>query len=115
MSQTIVNLALPVVDEKIEEVLGQYPMQPHQAVFGSNDWRQKLVAYVLSRMPSLYAAMDEKQGCSLKATTHCYSLEQHHHIGQLVHQGIQHLLRQHQCQHQGVPTLASEMPSSWFG
>ncbi|HEY9762030.1 MAG TPA: hypothetical protein V6D07_05865 [Trichocoleus sp.] len=118
MSQTIVNLALPVVTEKINTILQTYPWYSHQQAFISPDLRQKLTAYVLSRMPGLYVSMDNSSACSLESPVNCYSQEQHREIDQLIHQGIEHLLShalQQNYQTQSGRTETLFTPSSWFG
>jgi hypothetical protein len=118
MSQTIVNLALPVVTEKIDQLLLSYPFYPYQQTFASPALRERLAAYVLSRIPGLYVAMDHLSACSIESPDHCYSTEQHHQIEQLIRQGIEHLTDPYQTWNQ--PSAADESesalsPSSWFG
>lgn len=118
MSQTIVNLALPVVTEKISLILQTYPWYPHQQTFASPDLRQKLTAYVLSRIPGLYVSMDHLSACSLESPVNCYSEEEQREIDQLVHQGIGQLLSHaHQHNHQVLSEHSETLftPSSWFG
>lgn len=118
MSQTIVNLALSMVTEKINLLLQTYPWYPHQQAFVSPELRQKLTAYVLSRMPGLYVSMDQLSACSLESPVNCYSEEQHHEIDQLIHQGIEQLLsRALQYNHPFLTERSETLfaPSSWFG
>lgn len=118
MAQTIVNLAVPLVTEKIEEILNAYPCHPHQQTFTSPNLRQKLTAYVLSRMPTLYLAVDEMEACSIRSPSSCYTAAQHSQIDRLIHQGIEHILQQsetwmeYRCAEQSDPNLT---PSHWFG
>jgi hypothetical protein len=114
MTQSIVNLALPVVRAKILHILPQYPASPHQLVLAEGDWHQKLVAYVLTRMPSIYATVDDSVGCDWRTPGNCYSAEQHQQIGALIHQGIEHLMAQYQA-HTETGTEVGAVPSSWFG
>ena len=118
MAQTIVNLAVPLVAEKIEAVLNTYPSHPHQQAFTSPNLRQKLTAYVLSRMPSLYLAVDEIKACSVRSPSSCYTAAQHSQIDRLIHQGIEHILQQPQAWAEPrMPELTEPVltPSSWFG
>lgn len=119
MSQAIVNLALPVVTEKIDEILEHYPVAPHRETFTSMDVRQKLVAYVLTRMPALYATVEDGGTCSLSHPELCYSIEQQRRMKQLIHQGIQHLVSQRQLHRETLGKMATGnahlTPSSWFG
>ncbi len=118
MAQTIVNLTLPVVTEKITRVLEAYPRRPYQEAFDSSDLRQKLTAYVISRLPVVYITMENSQACTLNASIECYSHEQQEKIEQLIHQGIEHIMtRRHNLkQRQSAPlATASDIPSNWFG
>ena len=118
MAQTIVNLAVPLVTEKIAEILHTYPCYPHQQAFTSPDLRQKLTAYVLSRMPALYLAIDEVEACAVRSPSSCYTATQHSQIDRLIHQGIEHILQQREAWLE--PRLPEHpdpvlTPSSWFG
>lgn len=117
MTQAIVNLAQPIVREKVDQILQTYPLHPYQQAFAASDLRQKLVAYVLSRMPSLYVTFAEDPGCALTAPANCYSREQHGEIDQLIRQGIEHLLSQPAGWLRSTAEAAEPelMPSSWFG
>ena len=117
MAQTIVNLTLPVVTEKINQLLKTYPHQPHQKLFNSPDLRQKLTSYVLSRLPVIYVTMDNNQACSLDDSVDCYSHEQNEHIEHLIHQGIDTLvIHRHSIKkRQNSPLTTTGAPSDWFG
>ncbi|MBD0268121.1 MAG: hypothetical protein ICV77_07475 [Cyanobacteria bacterium Co-bin8] len=118
MPQTIVNLALPVVTEKINVLLLGYPFYPYQQTFASPAVRERLVAYVLSRIPGFYVSMDHVAACSLESPGNCYSAEQHQQIEQLIHQGIEHLLNPRQAWGSSSrldPSDSAFLPSSWFG
>jgi len=118
MAQTIVNLTLPIVTEKIDQLLSTYPQQPYQDLFNSPELRQKLTAYVLSRLPVIYVTMESHQACNLNTSVECYSHEQHGQIEQLIHQGIDTLMALRRTLRRGqtpslTPTMAT--PSTWFG
>jgi len=117
MAQTIVNLTLPIVTEKIEQTLKNYPQHPHQELFHSPEMRQKLTAYVLSRLPVIYVAMDNTQACGLNNPVECYSHDQHQQIDHLIHQGIEALVVQRRVikKRQSSPLPAAAAPSNWFG
>ncbi|MEL6382892.1 MAG: hypothetical protein AAFQ89_10540 [Cyanobacteria bacterium J06626_18] len=118
MSQTIVNLALPVITSKIDAVLDTYPAAPYQQAFASAALREKLTAYVLRRVPTLYATAETATACSSTVPTNCFSGDQHIQMDRLIHQGIRHLMA-HQKRREAMPQSASVgsqlMPSSWFG
>ncbi len=118
MTQTIVNLTLPIVTDKIDAILAAYPLYEYRQVFAVPELRQKLMAYVLARLPVVYVTMDSSTAYDLAPTGHCYSSEQHNQINQLIHQGIEALLgRPEVCQRRSSPELveAGPIPSSWFG
>lgn len=117
MTQTIVNLTLTVVTEKIEEVLAQYPADPHHPLFATAGLKQKLAAYVLNRMPTLYATVDSPS-CSLQSPTNCYTLEQHQQITGLIREGIEYLTAQEaswESAAESSTTTINLSPSTWFG
>jgi hypothetical protein len=117
MSQTIVNLTLPIVNKKIDDILASYPLYPHQQVFSDSELRQKLTSYVLSRLPVVYVTMENADACTLTSPLGCYSSEQHEQINRLIHQGIDSLMQhRHQFQHQAAGQAdATLTPSHWFG
>jgi hypothetical protein len=118
MAQTIVNLTLPVVTEKIDQILKNYPLYPHQELFDAAEMRQKLTAHVLSRLPVIYVTMDNDQACTLNNPLECYSPDQHEQIEQLIRQGIETLVVNRRVikKRQSSPLYATaEAPSNWFG
>jgi hypothetical protein len=118
MAQTIVNLTLPIVTDKIDAILAAYPLYEYRQVFAVPELRQKLTAYVLSRLPVVYVTMDSSTACDMAPTGQCYSSEQHNQINQLIHQGIEALLGRPEIE-QRRPSAerveAEAIPSSWFG
>ncbi|MEM9806157.1 MAG: hypothetical protein AAFY20_04415 [Cyanobacteria bacterium J06639_14] len=118
MAQAIVNLALPVITSKIEEVLDTYPVLPHQKVFSSAALREKLITYVVRRVPTLYTTTETAKDCLSTMPINCFSGEQHTQMDRLIHQGIQHLLTQQQTWEtapQNASLSGHLMPSNWFG
>lgn len=118
MPQTIVNLTLPIVTEKITRILNTYPRGPYQEAFHSSELRQKLTAYVISRLPVIYVTMENARACDLDAPIECYSHDQHEQIEQLIHQGIESIMthRSNPSKRQSAPlSKATDVPSHWFG
>ncbi|MBW4485706.1 MAG: hypothetical protein KME14_24520 [Tildeniella torsiva UHER 1998/13D] len=118
MTQTIINLTLPIVTDKIDDILAAYPLYEYRQVFAVPELRQKLTAYVLSRLPVVYVTMDSSTACDMTTSGHCYSSEQHSQINQLIHQGLEALLGRPETWHRRPsPELveAEPIPSSWFG
>ena len=109
MANTLINIAKPVVNEIIDDVLSTGSSASYGETFESSDARDRLAAFVLSRLPARYMTVADSQ-CSLELPRNCYSAEQHRHIRQLVHQGIQTVMTR-------PVTVTSEtlIPSTWFG
>lgn len=119
MSKTIINLSLPLVVQETESILETYPHHPYQQAFSIPDLRQRLICYVLSRMPGMYTVVDDTEQKSVDAESMCSSLEgQKLRLESLIRQGIQSILNDdsewvnHHIPAQEDPELA---PSHWFG
>ncbi|MBE7382669.1 MAG: hypothetical protein F6J95_014800 [Leptolyngbya sp. SIO1E4] len=118
MTQAIVNLAVPVITGKVDEVLGTYPVSPCQQVFASKTMREKLIAYVLSRVPARYATLETVKTCSAEMPASCFSCEQQTQMDRLIHLGIEHLMTQQQTWETAAQTASvarNLSPSTWFG
>ncbi|MEM1256302.1 MAG: late competence development ComFB family protein [Cyanobacteria bacterium P01_H01_bin.21] len=109
MANTLINIALPVVNEIIDDVLATGPSASHQEAFAGTEARDRLATFVLSRLPARYITIAESE-CSLEFPRNCYSAEQHRQIRQLVHQGIQKVLTRPL-----TATPEALIPSTWFG
>ncbi|NJR40592.1 MAG: hypothetical protein HC781_19365 [Leptolyngbyaceae cyanobacterium CSU_1_4] len=103
MSKTNVDLTISVVDAEVENLLRSYPYSPYQQVFAVPSFRQKLVAYVLSRIPSLYAVIEEQEW-STEEPLPCPPA-QRQQIETFTHRGIQYLLLK-------MPKVAIAPPAS---
>lgn len=118
MTQAIVNLTLPIVTDKIDDILASYPLHEYRQVFAVPELRQKLTAYVVARLPVVYVAMDSGVTGDMASTGQCYSSEQHDQINRLIHQGIDALLGRPERWQRRASTErmeAESVPSSWFG
>ncbi len=60
MSFELINLTLPLVIQEIEDVLDEYPEHPYQSAFSIHEFRQKLIAHVLSQVPNQYVISGEQ-------------------------------------------------------
>ncbi|NEQ48950.1 MAG: late competence development ComFB family protein [Leptolyngbya sp. SIO3F4] len=109
MANTLINIALPVVNEIIDDVLSTGPAANYRETFASADARDRLATFVLSRLPARYMTVTDNQR-SLEFPRNCYSAEQHQHIRQLVYQGIQKVLTR-----PVTTTPETFIPSTWFG
>jgi hypothetical protein len=117
MSQTIVNLTLPIVTAKINDALRDSPLWSEPPTMATQELHQKLTAYVLSRLPAVYITLESEVACSLDDPTSCYPNEQQRHIDQLIQQGLIALSEQRQSWMSRPTALAdaSLSPSHWFG
>ncbi|MFM7471899.1 MAG: hypothetical protein LVS60_11825 [Nodosilinea sp. LVE1205-7] len=119
MAQTIVNLTLPIVTAKIDRVLSALAIPDDQATPTSADLQQKLVTYVIRRLPVVYVTMERDLASSLDhCSASCYSAEQQAQIDQLIDQGLQALLMDPIAQE--LATIAESLETSgkasnWFG
>lgn len=119
MTKAIVNLSLPLVMQEAEAVLETYPHHPYRQAFSIPDMRQKLICYVLSRMPGLYTVVEETERSLMNTTSMCSSLDDRKcQIETLIRQGIPSILNEHLDwidRHIPEETESRQMPSSWFG
>jgi hypothetical protein len=115
MTTTIVNLTLPLVVEQIETALEDYPYHPYQQAFAIPHLRQKLIAYVLSRVSNCYTVLEEGENSPHPISC---SFDSRWQIKNLVKQGIQDILQQHwewSIHHLPAELEAGLAPSHWFG
>ena len=96
MSYELINLTLPVVVAKIEDVLEDYPEHPYRIAFSLPELRQRLLAHVLTRTPNYYAVPGEEL-TTLKGPKSLYPAltQEQVRMENLIHGGILHLLREH--------------------
>lgn len=96
MQKTLVNITLAVVTEEVEIIFESYPKYPYQQAFSPSGLRQDLIAYVLSRVPNKYMAIDSGESVwNQTAQVRCSS-EQLLHIENLIHTGIRDLVHRYQ-------------------
>lgn len=95
MQKNLVNITLGAVTEEVEIILESYPKYPYQQAFSHSGLRQDLIAYVLSRVPNKYIAIDSGESANHTVQVRCSS-EQLLHIENLIHTGIGDLLHSHQ-------------------
>lgn len=92
MAKIIVNLTLPLVNEKIEYVLYRHANYFYQRAFSLPDLRQELIIYVLSRFTNSYTAIDAGQELLI---TYGHELaEKQLQIETIIYQGIYDILPQ---------------------
>jgi hypothetical protein len=117
VAKVIVNLTFPVVVEKIEQVLETYPDHPYQQIFANPDTRQELIAYVLTRVQSVFMVVDEMEQALINAETLPHPEAAKLCMGALVHQGIRDILNQYgaEIDHQIPEDDSCLVASHWFG
>lgn len=94
MSYKIINLTLPVVVKEIENVLEDYSEYPYQVTFSVEEFRQKLIAHVLSKIPNLYTVIDDSQELQKKDDFLHRPIRERLHIEKLIHEGILDILQE---------------------
>ncbi|MGB5961686.1 MAG: hypothetical protein WBG73_13550 [Coleofasciculaceae cyanobacterium] len=94
MSHQIVNLTLPLVLKEVENVLEDYPEYPYQVAFSVEEFRQKLIAHVLSNVPNRYTVVDDLQEPP-KETKFLYRpIAERLRMENIIRGGILHILRE---------------------
>ncbi|MBD2459833.1 hypothetical protein H6G89_02140 [Oscillatoria sp. FACHB-1407] len=116
--KTIVNLALSVVVREIEDTLETYPYHPYQQAFSIPEVRQRLISYVLSRIPGHYAVIDDPEETAIDTACLYTCTEEKLHIESLIQHGIERILQEdsdwieHHIPQTVTPGCAA---SNWFG
>lgn len=102
MATTMVNLTLLKVIQELEEILDLYPSQIYKQVARNPDLQQKLVAYILNRLPNKYITIeDDNLADKLSQNISCSTLERLR-IEELVQQGVFYLVNLGE-QNEGLP------------
>ena len=94
MSHELVNLTLPMVLREIGDVLEEYPEHPYQSAFSIHEFRQKLIAHVLSQVPNHYAISGEPAPARKPSPQHVSPLVERMHLGMVIRGGMLHILRE---------------------
>ena len=92
MATTLVNLTLLKVIGEMEDILTIYPDQIYKQILNDQDLQQRLIAYVLNRIPNKYITVDDERVPSiLSESMSCSSLEKIE-IEEAIKKGIYHLV-----------------------
>lgn len=87
----VINTTLIKVKEELENFLEIYPNKLYKKTLTDPDLRQKLIAYILNRMPNRYLAV-ERENISLNSSQNIiFSTQEALEIEKLIHQGISYL------------------------
>jgi hypothetical protein len=107
---------LIVVTEEIEIILESYPKHPYQQAFSPSGLRQDLIAYVLSRVPNTYTAIEASESVSKQAVQVRCSSEQLLNIENLIHTGIRDVLHSYHRIDYCLPKTVSSgaKVSNWY-
>ncbi|KYC41156.1 hypothetical protein WA1_03435 [Scytonema hofmannii PCC 7110] len=116
--KTVVNLTEQSVIKEIESILDNYPYYPYQQAFAIPDLRQELIAYVLSRIPCFYSAVEPEKAYWSSYKLRRQPLEQQLHLENLIQQGIFSLIQEKSdwVSHHLCEMVKPDCePSHWFG
>ncbi|MEB3336153.1 MAG: hypothetical protein VKJ46_01735 [Leptolyngbyaceae bacterium] len=118
MTPGIVNVTVSAIATEVETVLETYPDHPYQQAFAIPELRQKLITYVLNRIPSNYVVTEQRQELLVSLTPLPDASAEEICPPALVHQGIQQVLRDSEDQvshHIPEDIDPDSAPSQWFG
>jgi hypothetical protein len=93
MSHKIINLTLPIVLQEIENVLAEYPEYPYKATFAVEEFRQKLIAHVLSHIPNRFTVIDDSEEPP-KGNLFHHPISERLRLEDLIHGGILHIIQE---------------------
>jgi hypothetical protein len=94
MLPKLINLTLLLVIYEIERLLKEYPEQPYQVAFSSQELRQKLILHVLNQVPNYYTILDEDKELPTDPTGLYHSFEEQVFMEVLIRESIVHLLEE---------------------
>ncbi len=117
MSQRILNLTLPVVSAKVDQVLKEDAVQHNPDCLAISNLREQLMTYVVRRLPAVYVTLDSEEISALDNPTHAtsyYPEQQLAEIEQLIQQGLLALMAV-QPPYPTTTVEAVEEVSCWFG
>jgi hypothetical protein len=94
MLTKLINLTLLLVIYEIERLLKEYPEQPYQVAFSSQELRQKLILGVLNQLPNYYVLLEEGKELPTDPTCLYHSFEEQILMEVLIRKSIVHLLEE---------------------
>jgi len=94
MPYELINLTLPLVVKEIEHVLEEDPEHPYQSAFSMHEFRQKLIAQVLSPVPNQFEIAGEPAPVRKPTPQHASRLAEQLHLHTVVRGSILHILRE---------------------
>ena len=90
MTSTIVNLTLLKVSEELENIL-EKPHTHKQTVLNESEFRQKIIAYVLNRVPNHYLTISLEKLSLLSSVLRDFPIQESLRITTLIHLRIYEL------------------------
>lgn len=94
MSHELINLTLPFVTAKVENVLEDYPEYPYQIAFALPELRQMLLAHVLTHTPNRDTVAGDKLTPKDPKFPYPSSVQERVRMENLIHGSILHILRE---------------------
>jgi len=94
MQPELVNLTVPEVMQKIENVLEDYPAHPYQSAFSLPELRQKLIAHVLGLISHYYTNEELQQRVNKTQVHDSSPLRQKLQMDMIIRGGILNILRE---------------------
>lgn len=93
MDVTIVNLTLLKINGEMENLSGHiYPAATYQKILNNLRLRQKLITYILDRIPNSYAAINAEKIITISPESLYCSVREKIEIKQFVQQGVVYLI-----------------------
>lgn len=93
MDVTIVNLTLLKINGEMENLSGYiYPAATYQKILNNLRLRQKLITYILDRIPNSYAAINAEKIITISPESLYCSVREKIEIKQFVQQGVVYLI-----------------------
>jgi len=95
MASTIINLTLLKVNEELENLLENSLDPTYRIVLNDPDLRQKLIVYVLNRIPNRHMAIEIEKVSLLTSQFLVLSTQESLKMEKLIHQGIYYLIQKY--------------------
>lgn len=93
MDITVVNLTLLKINGELENLVGHiHPAATYQKILNNPRLRQKLLTYILDRIPNSYAAINSEKIITISPESLYCSNREKIEIKQLVQQGVVYLI-----------------------
>lgn len=92
MSKATVNLTASTVIEEIDNFLSTYPdTHPYHQAVKNPEFNRQLIAFVLNKIPSKFAILEDDRGRPIYPDFQCASLEKRLKIEETIEQGFQEI------------------------